>query len=166
MLSARASIPDVSTHMPCQGVKAHMRTRDLTSYLGEMVHVVIDRPLDTDHARHPDLRYPVNYGYLQGAISGDGAPIDAYVLGVGQPVATFAGVVVAIVVRADDVEDKLAVAPPGRTIPRDEIAAVVAFQEQFFASSIVTAQRPGNEVNVDARATPCRRHRDHHRHAG
>lgn len=116
-----------------------MPERDLTPYLGQRVQVVIDRPLGTQHPRHPDIRYPINYGFLPGTVSGDGAPIDAYVLGVGQPVATFAGVVIAVVVRANDVEDKLVVASHGQSFSRDAIAAAVAFQEQFFASSIVTA---------------------------
>jgi inorganic pyrophosphatase len=116
-----------------------MPVRDLTAYLGQRVQVVIDRPLGTHHPRHPDLHYPVNYGHLPGTVSGDGAPVDAYVLGVAVSVATFEGVVIALVVRADDVEDKLVVAPLGETFSGGEIAAAVAFQEQYFVSSIVTA---------------------------
>ncbi len=115
-----------------------MPIRDLAPYLGALVQVEIDRPLGSPHPRYPDLRYPVNYGYLPGTMSGDGAPADAYVLGVEVPVTTCEGVVIALVVRADDVEDKLVVAPPGKTFSRDQIAAAVAFQEQFFSSSIVT----------------------------
>jgi inorganic pyrophosphatase len=116
-----------------------MPDRDLTPYLGQRVQVVIDRPLGTYHPRHTALRYPINYGYLPGTISGDGAPIDAYVLGVEVPVATFEGVVIAVVMRADDVEDKLVVAPPGTSFSRQEIAAAVAFQERFFTSRVVIA---------------------------
>ena len=96
--------------------------------------MVIDRPLGSVHPRHPDICYPVNYGFLPGTISGDGAPIDAYVLGVDTPVETYQGVVIAVVAREDDVEDKLVVAPLGTTFSRDEIAQAVAFQEQFFRS--------------------------------
>ena len=116
-----------------------MPDRDLTSFIGQPVLVVIDRPLGTRHPRHPALRYPVNYGYLPGTVSGDGAPIDAYVRGVDAPVATFEGVVIALVVRADDVEDKLVVGPPGTRFSQTEIADAVAFQEQYFASSITMA---------------------------
>ena len=131
-----------------------MPTRDLTPYIGQAVHVVIDRPLGSCHPRHPDLRYPVNYGFLPGTISGDGAPIDAYVLGIGVPLTTFAGVVIALVVRADDVEDKLLVAPPGTTICRDEISAAVAFQEQYFQSSIIMASHAGKESGDDCGTPP------------
>ena len=116
-----------------------MPDRDLTAYLGQRVQVVIDRPLGTCHPRCPDLRYPINYGYLPGTISGDGAPVDAYVLGVAVPLTEFEGEVIALVVRADDVEDKLVVAPPGTAFSPEEIANAVAFQEQFFVSSIVLA---------------------------
>ena len=30
---------------------------------GQIVHVVIDRPMNTYHPEHKDLFYPVNYGY-------------------------------------------------------------------------------------------------------
>jgi inorganic pyrophosphatase len=129
-----------------------MPTRDLTPYLGQTVHFVIDRPLGSCHPRHPDLRYPVNYGFVPGTISGDGLPIDAYVLGIAVPITTFEGVVIALVVRADDVEDKLVVAPPGKTFCRDEIAAAVAFQEQYFQSSIIMASQSGKESDDDGGA--------------
>jgi inorganic pyrophosphatase len=116
-----------------------MPTHDLVPYLGKQVHVVIDRPLGSHHPRHPDITYPVNYGYLPDTVSGDGTPIDAYVLGVNSPVATHEGVVIGIVVRADDVEDKLVVAPGGLVFSQDDIAQAVAFQEQFFTSKLIMA---------------------------
>lgn len=116
-----------------------MPVRDLTPYLGQAVQVVIDRPLGSVHPRHPDICYPVNYGFLPDTISGDGAPIDAYVLGVDTPVETYQGVVIAVVAREDDVEDKLVVAPYAVMFSRDEIAEAVAFQEQYFTSTIIMA---------------------------
>lgn len=116
-----------------------MPDRDLSPYLGQRVHVVIDRPLGTRHPRHPDICYPVNYGFVPGTVSGDGAPIDAYILGVDAPMTTFEGAVIALVVRADDVEDKLVVAPRGMSFSRDAIAEAIAFQEQYFNSTIVMA---------------------------
>jgi inorganic pyrophosphatase len=122
-----------------------MPDRDLSRYLGQQVQVVIDRPLGSCHPRYPDICYPVNYGFVPGTISGDGAPIDAYLLGIGMPITTFEGVVIALVVRADDADDKLVVVPPGTTICRDEIAAAFAFQEQYFQSSIIMASLAGTE---------------------
>ncbi|MFT4038759.1 MAG: inorganic diphosphatase [Thermomicrobiales bacterium] len=115
---------------------------DLTPYLGQRVQVVIDRPLGSAHPRHPDLCYPVNYGELPGTLAGDGQPIDAYVLGVAAPCAAFDGEVIAILARADDVEDKLVVAAPGARFTRAEIAAAVAFQERFFDSTVIMDEDP------------------------
>lgn len=111
---------------------------DLRAYLGREVTVVVDRPLGSHHPDH-DLRYPINYGYLPGAAGGDGAPIDAYLLGVDESVREARGVVIAVVLRADDDEDKLVVAPAGRRYSAREIAALVAFQERFFASRVLMA---------------------------
>jgi inorganic pyrophosphatase len=107
--------------------------------LGRPVDVTVDRPLGSRHPRHPDLVYPLNYGFVPGTRSGDGAPIDAYLLGLDAPVATARGVVVAVVLRDDDVEDKLVVATDGDRYAEDEISAAVAFQERSFAHRIVTS---------------------------
>lgn len=50
------------------------------AYLGQPVRVVVDRPLGTRHPRMGFV-YEVNYGYLPETTAGDGAEIDAYVLG-------------------------------------------------------------------------------------
>lgn len=41
-------------------------------------HIVIDRPKGSAHPRFPELIYPVDYGYLEGAFSGDGQGIDVW----------------------------------------------------------------------------------------
>lgn len=110
---------------------------DLTAYLGKEVSVVVDRPLGSTHPEDDEFLYPLNYGYLPGTVSGDGEPIDTYLLGLSMPVAEAHGTVVAVVIRADDEEDKLVVAPVGRTFTEEEIAAAVDFQERYFTSRIV-----------------------------
>ncbi|MEF2277927.1 inorganic diphosphatase [Deinococcus sp. YIM 134068] len=110
---------------------------DLTVYLGQRVRVVVDRPLGSVHPRWPDLVYPVNYGELPGTMSGDGAPIDVYLLGWTEPVREAEGVVVAVILRTDDVEDKLIVAREGTTWTDAEIMGAVFFQERFFDSRLV-----------------------------
>ncbi len=109
----------------------------LRYWLGRRVAVVIDRPLGSTHPRHPDIIYPVNYGYIPNTRAGDLDPIDAYVLGVDVPVSSFLGEVIAIVARRDDVEDKLVVAPPGSSLTINEIREEVRFQERYFDSEIV-----------------------------
>ena len=53
--------------------------------IGDIVTVVVDRPLGSRHPEHPDLVYPVNYGFIPGILAGDGEEQDAYILGVEQP---------------------------------------------------------------------------------
>ena len=104
---------------------------------GRIVTVTVDRPLGTRHPNHPDILYPVNYGYIQGIMAPDGEEQDAYILGVEVPVAEFTGEVIAIVHRLDDVEDKWVVAPVGTTFSPEEIQKQLAFQEQYFHSEIL-----------------------------
>lgn len=40
--------------------------------------LVIDRPRGSVHPRHPTIVYPLDYGYLKGTSSGDGAGIDVW----------------------------------------------------------------------------------------
>lgn len=115
---------------------------DPRPHLGKTVTVTVDRPLGSYHPSYGEIRYPINYGYLVGSVSGDGAPIDAYVLGVETPVPELEGVVIGLVLRADDVEDKLVVAPAGQRFSASEIRAAVDFQERFFNSRIVASDEP------------------------
>ena len=54
--------------------------------------VIIDRPEGSTHPQFSAVRYPINYGYLEGTTGGDGAGVDVFV---GS--ATGAGVVAAAV---------------------------------------------------------------------
>ncbi len=104
--------------------------------LGKSVTVIVDRPLGSCHPKHKDIFYSVNYGYIPGIFAADGEEQDAYILGVNEPVKEFTGKVVAIIHRFDDVEEKWVVAPEGAPFTREEIAKLVAFQEQFFQTEI------------------------------
>lgn len=105
-------------------------------FLGQTVGVVIDRPLGSRHP-HEGFFYPVNYGFVPGTLAPDGAELDAYVLGVAEPLATFSGLVVAVVHREDDDDDKLVVLPEGMRLTDAEIMDAVRFQERWFRSSVV-----------------------------
>ncbi|MCM1544571.1 MAG: inorganic pyrophosphatase [Ruminococcus sp.] len=100
--------------------------------IGDIVEVIVDRPLGSCHPNHKDMYYPINYGYVKGIIAPDGEEQDAYILGVDEPVDKFTGKVVAIIHRFDDVEEKWVVAPEDKTFSLEEIKAQVAFQEQYF----------------------------------
>lgn len=101
------------------------------------VKVIIDRPFGSRHPKFPDMIYPVNYGYIDGIIAGDGEEQDAYILGVDVPLKVFEGEVIAIIRRFDDCEDKWVVAPQGRIFTKEEIMAATAFQEKYFKSEIL-----------------------------
>lgn len=104
--------------------------------IGNVVKVIVDRPLGSYHPKHKDIYYTINYGYIPGIIAPDGEEQDAYILGVDEPVSEFVGKVIAIIHRLDDVEDKWVVAPENMTFTKEEIMAQTAFQEQFFYTEI------------------------------
>ena len=104
--------------------------------IGNVVKVVIDRPLGTYHPKHKDIYYTVNYGYIPNVMAPDGEEQDAYILGVDEPVSEFVGKVIAIIHRVDDVEDKWVVAPENVTFTKEGIMQKVAFQEQYFKTEI------------------------------
>lgn len=104
--------------------------------IGNKVKVIIDRPLGTYHPKHKDIFYSVNYGYVEGVIAPDGEEQDAYVLGVNKPLKEFEGVILAIIHRINDVEDKWIVVPEGIVFTQEE-KKQVEFQEKFFNYEIV-----------------------------
>lgn len=112
-------------------------TVDAQRFLGRVVSLTIDRPLGS---RHPEwgFVYPVNYGFVSGTTSGDGEPLDAYVLGVFEPLEAFTGRCIAVVHRLDDDDDKLVLAPEERNYTREQIAALTEFQERFFQSTVLS----------------------------
>lgn len=107
------------------------------SYLGKTVRVEIDRPMGAEHPKHPGLIYPINYGYIPGVLGGDGEELDVYVLGVHEAVGEYTGTIIAIAFRENDVEDKLIMAPAGRTCTREEIEGAIHFQEQYYHTTVV-----------------------------
>ena len=97
----------------------------------------MDRPLGSVHPRRPDITYPVNYGEIPDTLSGDGQPIDAYLLGWNEALDEAEGTVLAVIVRVDDPEDKLVVARPGTVWTDEELLRAVLFQEQHFQTLLV-----------------------------
>ena len=104
---------------------------------GKLVHVTVDRPMGSFHPEYKDMYYPVNYGYVEGVIAGDGEEQDAYLLGVEEPLAEFTGRVIAVIHRINDVEDKWVVAPEGTRLTREEIIAKTQFQEKYFDIEVI-----------------------------
>lgn len=113
-----------------------LRKAIVKSYLGKTVNIKIDRPIGTTHPKHPDIVYPINYGYIPNVIGGDGEELDVYLLGVNVPVSEYNAHVIGIVHRINDIEDKLVAAPIGITFTKEEISKAVHFQEQYYESEI------------------------------
>jgi inorganic pyrophosphatase len=109
---------------------------DPKQYLEKEVRVKIDRPAGS---KHPvwGLHYPVNYGFIPGTLSPDGEPLDAYVLGVSEPIKEFTGICIAIIHRLDDDDDKLVVVPENVLLSDDVIKQQVHFQEKYFHSIVI-----------------------------
>ena len=81
--------------------------------------------------------YLTNYGYIPNTISGDGEELDAYVLGVFDPIDNFKVKCIAVVQRLDDNDDKLIVVPEGKTYTNEQIDSLIEFQERFFKHRII-----------------------------
>ena len=105
-------------------------------YLEKNVTVKIDRQLGSKHPKH-GFMYMLNYGFIPNTISGDGEELDAYLLGVYEPVEEFEGKVIAIIHRTNDDDDKLIVTPQGVDYSDDAIKALTEFQEKYFESEII-----------------------------
>lgn len=110
---------------------AHIGPPNIEQYLGKKIKIKIDRPMGSKHPKHGFI-YPINYGYVPGVMGGDGEELDAYLLGVFEPVKEYEGRLIAVIYREDDVEEKLVVAP--KTYTEDQITALVEFQERWFRS--------------------------------
>lgn len=98
------------------------------SYLGRNVSVVMDRPLGTRHPKH---------GFVPGTKVSDGEELDAYYLGVVEPLERAAGICIAVVHRKNDDDDKLIVVPVGINLSKEDIVKAIHFQEQWFDMEII-----------------------------
>ncbi len=107
-----------------------------TSYLGQSVSVIIDRPLGSKHPTHSFI-YGVNYGYIPNTMSPDGEELDAYVLGVDKPIDKTTGICIAVIHRTNDHDDKFVVTPNGKDFSDTQIEKLVDFQERWFKHIIL-----------------------------
>ena len=116
---------------------------DYSDIIGRIVSGKIDRPLNSRHPRHPDMIYPINYGYVEGLIAGDGAEQDIYLFDYDEPVESYTGKVIAVYHRTNDVEDKWIVVPENSryaknpsALSNEEIFKRIEFQEKYFAGRL------------------------------
>ncbi|MDP2677011.1 MAG: hypothetical protein Q8O83_05015 [bacterium] len=107
-------------------------------FLGKEVRVKMNRPLGSHHPEHGFL-YEANYGFISGVKAPDGEDLDAYYLGVHEPLDEVDGVCIAIAHRKNNDDDKLIVVPKGMVMSDEEIAKAIHFQEQWFDTEILRA---------------------------
>lgn len=130
------------------GMTLGERHAQVEAYLGKTVTIGIDRPMGyVHHKGEKTLVYPINYGYIPNVLGGDGEELDVYLVGVNEPVTCFTGCIVGIVYRADDVEDKLVMAPEGMTVTAEQMADAVQFQEKYYHTTVCDEQ--GNRAEVE-----------------
>ena len=113
-----------------------MEKANAKDFLGKEVTVEIDRQLGTRHPKH-GFMYMLNYGFIPNTISGDGEELDAYLVGVFEPVESSKGKVIAVIHRTNDDDDKLVVSLDGKEYSDDAIKGLTEFQERFFESVII-----------------------------
>lgn len=109
----------------------------MQSIIGKMVSGKIDRPIGSRHPQYPDIIYPINYGYADGFIAGDGEWQDVYVFGTTKPIQSFTGKVIAVYHRFNDSEDKWIVSLNGSDYSDKEILHNISFQEQYFEGKLL-----------------------------
>jgi len=107
------------------------------TYIGEKVHIEIDRPIGSVHPKHSDIWFCFNYGYVPGIFGRDGEELDAYLLGVFTPVTAYDGICIAVIRRRNEDDDKLVVVPEGVEYTDEQILALTEFIERFHDSYLV-----------------------------
>lgn len=113
-----------------------MKEASYKDFLGKKVKVVMDRPMGSKHPKW-NFIYPINYGYVPNTISGDGEELDAYIVGIFEPVEEYEGKCIAAIHRLNDDDDKLVIAPEEKIYTKQQIEALVEFQERFFEHEII-----------------------------
>jgi inorganic pyrophosphatase len=103
--------------------------------LGKNVSMQINHPIGSRHQKDGFI-FPVNYGIITGAAAKDGSELEAYLLGVYDPVTVFDGKCIAIIHRVGN-NDKLVIAPEDVDFTDDQIKAMTDFQERFYYSEII-----------------------------
>lgn len=108
-------------------------SEQLKKLVGKKVKVLIDRPIGY---KHEGITYSLNYGYIENITALDGEFQDAYIIDAEEPLNEYVGVVLGIIKREEDIEDKLIVAKSDIEITDQEIERKVLFVEQYFKHHI------------------------------
>ena len=107
--------------------------KDFWDYLDELVastSIITDRPKGSSHPLYPHIRYPINYGYLDGSKSGDGSGIDVWIG--SMPVKDIVGILVTVDLRKMDSEIKILIG-----CSETEIILIQGFQNTEQMKSLI-----------------------------
>ncbi|MBR0508836.1 MAG: GrpB family protein [Clostridia bacterium] len=121
-------------------IQSILRRATVWSFLGENVHIEIDRPVGYVHKKETyALTYPLNYGYIPNVFGGDGEELDVYLPGEKKPLREADCRIIGAVHRKNDTEDKLIAAPEGKEFTTEEMENAVRFQEQWYETAVIPA---------------------------
>jgi len=123
----------------------------MKEFLGKKVTVIVDRPIGSKHSEY-GFYYPVNCGYIPGNLASNGNEIDAYILGIYEPITEFEGKVIGIIHRKNNAEDKLVVAKEHHLYSKEEIRVLTEFQERFFDIEITALDYLKQSIRNTVRA--------------
>ena len=107
-------------------------------YLEKLVdssQLKVDRPKGTSHPRYPELIYPLDYGYLEGTLSADGAGMDVWLGASGDR--DLCGIILTVDLLKRDTEIKLLL---GCT--SEEIRMILHFHTSKYMGAFLV-RRPG-----------------------
>lgn len=120
-----------------KSLKKYIIREKLENMIGKIVNVYIDRPIGSNHPNYPEIKYPINYGYIKELTAVDGEYQDVYVLGEDKVIDQCKGIVYAVIERENDNEDKLVVVTDNKNYSIKEIKEKINFQEKYFKYKIV-----------------------------
>jgi inorganic pyrophosphatase len=96
--------------------------------------IVVDRPRGSSHPHRRELRYPYDYGYLAGTVSGDGHGVDVWI-GTLHP-RSITGVVCTVDLDKRDVEVKILLG-----CSREEQSEILAFHNRGSQAGVLVERR-------------------------
>ena len=106
--------------------------------IGKKYHIFIDRTIGSIHPKHPEIIYPINYGYIKDLIGGDGEEQDVYVIDSTVAKEEEDVKIIALVFRQNDNETKwIGVSKENNLYNNKEIFDSIFFQEQFYNSFVI-----------------------------
>lgn len=81
--------------------------------------------------------FPINCGYVQDVLDGDGKQLECYIVGINEERKEFTGKCIAILHQFDNTQDKLIVAPNDIDYTDNQIREILKFKEKNYMNEII-----------------------------